>query len=92
MAITVSKKKPKDAVWLIELTKLAGEAMWNSYSSQQAVALRNMLKRHKGFGNISRWKIQTGTQDYDELGLPYGNNDRIIGIKFWKYKKEWSFP
>lgn len=66
--------------------------MWNSSGSPEAVALRNMLKRRKGFGNITGWKIAVGSTDYDEMGMPYGYNDRIIGVKFWKYKQIWEFP
>lgn len=91
-----TKTKPKDPQYIEVLSVAAAKALWSEKGSPETIDLRNLLKRYKGFGNIQGWAIATGTTDYDEIGIPYGPENRVIMVKFWKgygkSKKEWSFP
>lgn len=91
----MAKVKAAEPKWLLELKDAADEAMWHVRGSPEDVHFRNLLKRHKSFGNIAGWLIRTEPAGYDEYGLPYGLDSQISSIKFWKgagkTKKEWAF-
>lgn len=83
--------KVKDPAWVKELSDLAQNALWKDKHDPTIIRLRNLFKRRKGFHNIDFWEINYGSM-YDEWGISAASGERVVGIKFRKGKKEWTFP
>jgi len=83
--------KQKDPAWIKTLSDLAEDAIWSEAHSPAAIALRNMLKRQKGFSNITMWAIIANVP-YDELGFSTDDTPRITEVIFKRGKQEWKFP
>lgn len=84
--------KKKDPAWLKLLSEKATSALWSRKASSADIELRNLLRRHKGFGNIKKWDIHYGEQ-YDEwgIGAPDGEK-RVMKVSFEDGKQTWTFP